>query len=139
MQDEVTADTVAWGSVNVPFSEEQFAALYSMVLDYLEGLDEFFVFDGYVGADPEHQMSLRVINQYAWQNLFARQLFIRPTREALQDHKPNFTVIAVPGLTAVPERDGTNSEAFVIVSFKERVVLIGGTGYAGEIKSPFFP
>lgn len=138
VQDEVTADTVAWGSVNVPFSEEQFAALYSMVLDYLEGLDEFFVFDGYVGADPEHQMSLRVINQYAWQNLFARQLFIRPTREALQDHKPNFTVIAVPGLTAVPERDGTNSEAFVIVSFKERVVLIGGTGYAGEIKKSIF-
>ena len=101
-------------------------------------LDELFVFDGYVGADPDYQMPLRVINQFAWQNLFARQLFIRPSRDALQSHQPQFTVIAVPGLTAVPERDGTNSEAFVVVSFKEKVVLIGGTAYAGEIKKSIF-
>src|SRR5690554_4696738 len=83
-------------------------------------------------------MPLRVINQFAWQNLFARQLFIRPSRDALQSHQPQFTVIAVLGLTAVPERDGTNSEAFVVVSFKEKVVLIGGTAYAGEIKKSIF-
>lgn len=138
VEDDVTRDTVAWGPVNVPISEENFRNLYQMVLDYLEQQEELFVFDGYVGADPEHQMSLRVINQYAWQNLFSRQLFIRPTRDALKTHKPQFTVIAVPGLTAVPERDGTNSEAFVVVSFKERVVLIGGSAYAGEIKKSIF-
>ncbi|HBG01384.1 MAG TPA: phosphoenolpyruvate carboxykinase (ATP) [Firmicutes bacterium] len=138
VKDGVTEDTVAWGSVNVPFSEERFGKLFDMVLDHLEQLDELFVFDGYVGADPEHQMSLRVINQYAWQNLFARQLFIRPSREELESHKPQFTVIGVPGLKAVPERDGTNSEAFVIVSFKERVILIGGSAYAGEIKKSIF-
>ncbi|HOB39849.1 phosphoenolpyruvate carboxykinase (ATP) [Candidatus Darwinibacter acetoxidans] len=138
VEDEVTRDTVAWGKVNVPFSEEKFHKIYDLVLDFLEQRDELFVFDGYVGAHPDHSMPLRVINQYAWQNLFARQLFIRPPREALQGHEPQFTVIAVPGLQAVPERDGTNSEAFVIVSFKERVVLIGGTAYAGEIKKSIF-
>jgi phosphoenolpyruvate carboxykinase (ATP) len=138
VKDEITRDSVAWGPVNVPFSEERFHKMYQMTLEYLEHLDELFVFDGYVGADPEHQMSLRVINQYAWQNLFARQLFIRPSRHELESHQPDFTVIAVPGLQAVPERDGTNSEAFVIVSFKERVVLIGGTAYAGEIKKSIF-
>lgn len=138
VEDNVTRDTVTWGSVNVPFSEEQFRAIFENTLDYLEQLDELFVFDGYVGADPEHQMSLRVINEYAWQNLFSRQLFIRPSRDVLGSHKPQFTVIAVPGLTAVPERDGTNSEAFVVVSFKERVVLIGGSAYAGEIKKSIF-
>ena len=129
---------MAWGSVNVPISEERFHNILRMTVDYLEELDELFVFDGYVGADPDYQMPLRVINQFAWQNLFARQLFIRPSRDALKSHQPQFTVIAVPGLTANPERDGTNSEAFVIVSFKERVVLIGGTAYAGEIKKSIF-
>lgn len=138
VEDELTRDTVAWGPVNVAISEEKFWNLYQQVVQFLEEQPELFVFNGYVGADPEHQMPLRVINQYAWQNLFARQLFIRPTREALQSHRPEFTVIAVPGLQAVPERDGTNSEAFVIVSFKERVVLIGGTAYAGEIKKSIF-
>lgn len=138
VEDEVTRDTIAWGSVNVPLSEEKFSNLLERSVHYLEGLEELFVFDGYVGADPEHQMSLRVINQYAWQNLFARQLFIRPSRQALESHQPQFTVIAIPGLRAVPERDGTNSEAFVVISFKERIVLIGGTAYAGEIKKSIF-
>lgn len=138
VQDKVTRDTVAWGPVNVPFEEERFWKMYAMVVEYLEQQDQLYVFDGYVGADPEHQMPLRVVNQYAWQNLFARQLFIRPKRDQLANHKPEFTVIAVPGLKAVPERDGTNSEAFVIVSFEQRVVLIGGTAYAGEIKKSIF-
>lgn len=138
VKDEVTADQIEWGSVNVPFSEAKFREMYDKVVDYLEEQDELFVFDGYVGADPEHRMPLRVINQYAWQNLFVRNLFIRPSQEELQSHQPEFTVIGVPGLQAVPERDGTNSEAFVIVSFKERVVLIGGTAYAGEMKKSIF-
>jgi len=138
VQDELTRDALAWGSVNVPFSEEQFSRIYDLVLGFLDEQGELFVFDGYVGADPDHRMPLRVINQYAWQNLFARQLFIRPPREALKDHQPQFTVIGVPGLKVDPKEYGTNSEAFVIVSFKERLVLIGGTAYAGEIKKSIF-
>lgn len=138
VEDDVTKNTVNWGAVNVPFSEERFHKIYQKAIDFLEEQDELFVFDGYVGADPDHRMSLRVVNQYAWQNLFARNLFIRPQREELNSHEPEFTVLAIPGLTADPERDGTNSEAFVIVSFKERVVLIGGTAYAGEIKKSIF-
>jgi len=136
--DDLTRDTVAWGPVNVPFPEERFWEIYQMVLDYLEERDELFVFDGYVGAEPTHRMPLRVINEYAWQNLFARQLFIRPNKEELAAHEPQFTVIGVPGLKADPELHQTNSEAFVIVSFTERVVLIGGTAYAGEIKKSIF-
>ena len=138
VEDSLTRDSVYWGSVNVPISEERFHSIFLRTLEYLGGLDELFVFDGYVGADPEHQMSLRVINEYAWQNLFARQLFIRPSVDELQRHQPEFTVIAAPGLKVVPERDGTNSEACVIISFKERVVLICGTAYAGEIKKSIF-
>lgn len=138
VKDDVTRDTVAWGAVNRPISEENFQKLYDQVMEYLNTLDEVFVFEGYVGADPEHRMPLRVVNEFAWQNLFARQLFIRPKRDELATIEPEFTVIAVPGLKADPEKDGTNSEAFVIVSFSSRVVLIGGTAYAGEIKKSIF-
>ncbi len=136
--DDLTRDTVAWGPVNVPISEEKFWRLYRLAVDYLEDQKELFVFDGYVGAEPEHQMALRVINELAWQNLFSRQLFIRPKRAELDAHEPQFTVIAAPGLTVDAEEYGTNSEAFVVVSFTERIVLIGGSGYAGEIKKNQF-
>ena len=100
-------------------------------LDYLAERDQLFVFRGFVGADPVHAMRIQVVNEYAWQNLFARQLFIRPIKESLQGFSPEFTVIAVPGLKVDPAEMGTNSEAFIVISFAERVVLIGGTGYAG--------
>ncbi len=138
VKDELTVDTIHWGSVNVPISEEVFAKLYERVLEYLEQRDRLFVFQGFVGADPTYRMPLQVVNEYAWQNLFARQLFIRPTQDELKDHKPEFTVIAVPGLKVDPEEAGTNSEAFIVVSFTERVVLIGGTAYAGEMKKSIF-
>jgi phosphoenolpyruvate carboxykinase (ATP) len=138
VRDHITDGAVAWGSVNVPMPEEVFAKLYRRVLDYLAERDQLFVFRGFVGADPVHAMRIQVVNEYAWQNLFARQLFIRPIKESLQGFSPEFTVIAVPGLKVDPAEMGTNSEAFIVISFAERVVLIGGTGYAGEMKKSIF-
>ncbi|HHY09457.1 MAG TPA: phosphoenolpyruvate carboxykinase (ATP), partial [Firmicutes bacterium] len=138
VKDEATRDLVAWGPVNMPFSAENFQRMFKKALDYLQTAPELFVFDGYVGADPQYRVPLRVITEYAWQNLFARQLFIRPTQSELVALEPQFTVIAVPGLKADPKEDGTNSEAFVIISFSQRMVLIGGSAYAGEIKKSMF-
>ncbi|MGO9518037.1 MAG: phosphoenolpyruvate carboxykinase (ATP) [Candidatus Korobacteraceae bacterium] len=137
VKDAITADKVAWGSVNQPFSPEKFDALYERVLDYLKD-KELFVQDLFSGADPKYQLPIQVINEYAWHNLFVRQLFIRPTPEELKTHKPEFTIVAAPGFLADPKRDGTNSEAFVLVSFTKKLVLIGGTQYAGEMKKSIF-
>jgi len=130
-------DKIAWGSVNQPISPERFEALYQRALEYASK-KELFVFRGFAGADPDYRMPIQVIDEFAWQNLFAHQLFIRPTKEELANHKAAFTVLSLPSLTADPERDGTNSEAFILVSFKERVILIGGTHYAGETKKSIF-
>lgn len=130
-------DRIAWGKINKQFTKENFAGLYQKVLAYLD-TKQFFIFDGFAGADEKYQLPVRVINEYAWHNIFVQQLLIRPTVEQLADHHPDFTVICTPGLKADPQTDGTNSEAFIILSFEKRVVLIGGTEYAGEIKKSVF-
>lgn len=136
--DEPTVhDQIAWGSVNQPIAPEQFEQIYRRVLDALEDRD-LFVFDGFAGADQNYRLPIRIINQYAWHNLFVHQLFIRPSVEELKEHQPQFTVISLPDVKAIPEIDGTNSDTFIIVSFEKRVVLIGGTEYAGEMKKSIF-
>lgn len=130
-------DEVDWNHVNIPISVEKFEHLYKRVLAYVQGRD-LYIFDGYVGADPNYRMGVRVVNELAWQNLFAHQMFIRPTVEELNHHQADFTVIAVPGLQGDSEIDGINSEAFIIVSFEKKLVLIGGSQYAGEIKKSVF-
>src|SRR3974390_3465930 len=137
VRDAVTENKVDWGSVNLPFSPEKFDALYERVLEYLGG-KQVYVQDLFCGADPRYQLPIQVINEYAWHNLFVRQLFIRPTAEELKTHAPEFTVIAAPEFQADPQRDGTNSEAFIITDFTRKVVLIGGTKYAGEMKKSIF-
>ncbi|NLG85934.1 MAG: phosphoenolpyruvate carboxykinase (ATP), partial [Firmicutes bacterium] len=122
---------------NVPISPEQFNLLYLRLQAYLQGR-ELFVFDGFAGADPTYRLPIRVINEFAWQNIFAHQLFRRPSAAELEEHKPEFTIIAAPGFKAQPDIDGTNSEAFVILDFEQRLVIIGGTSYAGEIKKSVF-
>ena len=137
IKDTVTEDKVAWGSANQPFSPDKFDALYDQVLDYLKG-KELFVQDLYCGADPKYRLPIQVINEYAWHSLFVRQLFIRPTAEELKGHKPEFTILSAPGFKADPKRDGTNSEVFILVNFSKKLVLIGGTEYAGEMKKSIF-
>jgi phosphoenolpyruvate carboxykinase (ATP) len=137
IKDAITADKVAWGSANQPFPPQRFDALYERVLDYLND-KELFVQDLFCGADPKYQLPIQVINEYAWHNLFVRQLFIRPTPEELKTHKPEFTIVSAPSFKADPKRDGTNSEVFVLVNFTKKLVLIGGTEYAGEMKKSTF-
>ncbi len=127
-----------WGDVNRPFSEEKFNQIWYRMQAYLQGND-IFVQDCYVGADEKHRIPLRVITEYAWHSLFARNMFIRILDEdELKNHVPEYTIIDLPKFHAVPELDGTNSEAFILVNFKEKLILIGGTSYAGEIKKSAF-
>jgi len=128
---------VNWNKGNVAMTEENFDKLFKKVLDYIES-KEVFVFDGFVGADKEYRMPIRVINEFAYQNLFAQQMFIKPKKEELENFAPEFTVIAVPGLQADPAVDGTRSEVFIVLNFDKKVVLIGGTKYCGEIKKSIF-
>lgn len=137
VDEPTTHEHIAWGPVNQPLNPEQFERLYAKALDYLQDR-ELFVFDGFGGQDLKYRIPIRVINEYAWQNLYAHQLFVRPTKEELADHKPEFTVIVVPGLKADPKIDGTNSETFIALSFERKIILIGGTEYAGEIKKSIF-
>lgn len=130
-------DQINWGSTNVPFDPAKFDELYHRLLSYLQRR-EVFVFDGFVGAHPKYRMPIRVVNEFAWQNAFAHQLFLRPSPEELDYFEPDFTVISAPGFKAVPKTDGTRSEAFVIISFERKLVIIGGTSYAGEIKKSIF-
>ncbi len=130
------AQLVHWGP-NAPFEPQHFDALFSRVAEYVRQRT-MYVFDGYCGADPRYRLPIRVKTELAWHNLFAHQLFIRPSREELRTHRPSFTVIAVPAFRARPERDHTNSEAFIIINYERRIVLIGGTRYAGEIKKSVF-
>ena len=126
-----------WGPVNRPMSPEHFERLHRRLLAYLQGKD-LFIQDCYVGADPAYRIPLRVITETAWHSLFARVMFIRPPREALADHVPEFTVIHAPHFHAIPDMDGTRSEVVIAIHFGQRLVLIGGTQYAGEIKKSAF-
>ncbi|MBM6616364.1 phosphoenolpyruvate carboxykinase (ATP) [Bacillus suaedaesalsae] len=138
VEESSVKDKVAWGSINQPISSEAFDRLYNKVLTYLKGQNEIFVFKGFAGADDKHRLPIQVINEYAWHNLFSHQLFIRPEESDLDTHDAQFTVISAPNFKADPAVDGTNSETFIIISFERKVVLIGGTEYAGEIKKSIF-
>ncbi|MBF2074845.1 MAG: phosphoenolpyruvate carboxykinase (ATP) [Synechococcales cyanobacterium C42_A2020_086] len=128
---------IDWNQHNVPIAEVQFERLYQRAIEYVQGRD-LYIFDGFVGADPNYRFGVRVINELASQNLFAHQLFLRPTAAELQTHRPDFTVIALPGLQGIPETDGLHSEAFIILHLARGIVLIGGSRYAGEIKKSVF-
>ncbi|WP_142848840.1 phosphoenolpyruvate carboxykinase [Telmatospirillum sp. J64-1] len=128
---------IDWGKVNKPIQQANFDSLHQRMLAYLQGRD-IYVQDCYAGADPDYRLKVRVITEHAWHNLFARNMFIQPHPSELKDFTPDFTVIQAPGFQAIPEQDGTNSEVFVIVDFSKRLVLIGGTSYAGEIKKSVF-
>ncbi len=130
-------DDIWWGPVNQPMAPERFNSLYRRALAYMQD-KRLYVQDCYAGADPRYRIPIRVVTQYAWHNLFARQLFVRPDWTKTQDHVPEFVIVSVPGFHADPEVDGTRSEAYICVDFSKRIVLIGGTEYAGEMKKSVF-
>lgn len=137
VEDEATKAEIWWGEVNRPVSEAAFERLHARLAAYLQGRD-VFVQDLHAGADPAYRLPVRIVTQHAWHNLFARNMFIRPHRDELHDFEPQFTVIQAPDFKAIPEQDQTRSETFVFISFSRRLVLIGGTSYAGEIKKSIF-
>jgi phosphoenolpyruvate carboxykinase (ATP) len=130
-------EKINWGDINIPIEEDVFENLYSEVTKYLSE-KELFVFDGYVGALNEYNMQIRVITEFASQSLFSNQLFRRPENQELENHCAEFTVISAPGFKAKGKEDGINSEAFIIVNFDKKIILIGGTQYSGEIKKAIF-
>ncbi len=133
-----SAERVWWGPVNRPLDQTRFDLLHEHVARYLEGR-ETWVRDAYAGADPAYRLPIRVVTEYAWHSLFARHMFIgERDPERLPAHVPEFTVIDAPGCKADPARHGTRSETFIVVNFAKRLVLIGGTTYAGEIKKSIF-
>ena len=131
-------DEIAWGKVNRPIEKAKYDAIYSKVVAYLSKTREMFVFDGFAGADPKYTKSFRIVNELASQNLFIHQLLRRATKEDLENFTPDFTIIAAPGFKCIPEIDGTRSEAAILVNYEEKMVVICGTQYAGEIKKSVF-
>jgi len=128
---------VWWGDVNRPIGEDRFEELHRRMASYLQGKD-VYVQDCWSGADPEYRLPVRIITQYAWHSLFTRNLFIQAETQELATFIPEFVVIDCPGFHAFPEIDKTNSDVFILVNFAEKLVLIGGTEYAGEIKKSIF-
>lgn len=138
VEEASSSDKVAWGKVNQPMSQEHWRMLHRRLRSYLQGRD-LFVQDGYAGADKAYRLPIRVITEHAWTALFSRNLFIHSHRfDELENHTPEFTVIQAPNFFAVPEEDGTRSEVFICLNFAEKMVIIGGTQYAGEIKKSIF-
>ncbi|MEA3335063.1 MAG: phosphoenolpyruvate carboxykinase (ATP) [Chloroflexota bacterium] len=132
-----TEENIWWGKVNVPIAEEVFKCLYRKVLAYFQHRD-LFVRDAYCGADPDYHLKVRVVSERASASLFVYNMFVDPDPSEWSYFEPEFTLLHAPGLKADPGFDGTQSEAFVVVNFDKRIVLIGGTSYAGEIKKSIF-
>jgi len=132
-----TENDIWWGDVNRPIDAAHFAGLKQRLLAYFQNRAAF-VQDLYVGWDPAYRLPIRIVTETAWHSLFARNMFVQPTEEELTRHVPEYTVINAPSFHALPELDAVNSSAFILVNFAERLILIGGTSYAGEIKKSVF-
>ncbi len=137
VEESTSKDHVWWGKVNKPFPQEKFNALKNRIAGYLQGAD-LYVLDCFAGSDDNHRLPVRVITQHAWHNMFAKNMFIEATAEQLADFEPGFTVLHAPNFKANPDIDGTRSDAFIILDFSQKLVIIGGTQYAGEIKKSIF-
>jgi phosphoenolpyruvate carboxykinase (ATP) len=137
VDDDETHDNVDWGKINHPLPIDRFDKILQKMKKFVEG-KEVFVFDGFVGASKENRLAIRVINDHAWQSLFARQLFVRPSAAELEAHEPEFTIMCINDFEAIPEVDGTASNVFILINLTKKLVLIGGTSYAGEMKKSMF-
>ncbi|HHH82466.1 MAG TPA: phosphoenolpyruvate carboxykinase (ATP) [Chloroflexi bacterium] len=138
VREPTTEEHVWWGEYNRPYSPDQFNELYDRLQGYLQGRD-VFVQDCYAGADPEYQLPIRIISEYAWHSLFARNMFIRPkSYEEYRQHIPGFTVVCAPSFKAFEPVDATRSKTFIILDFQRRLCIIGDTAYGGEIKKSIF-
>ena len=137
VQDEQTKDTVDWNNINFPFSTAKFEALKQKMINFLKG-QELYVKDAYACADNNYKLNLRLIAQKPWSAMFAGNMFLRPTTDELLSHSPEWTIICAPEFKADATTDGTRQHNFAIINFSEKTILIGGTGYTGEIKKGIF-
>lgn len=136
--DAITEKSVWWGDINIKFDPDKFDRLYDRVCAYLQG-KTIYVRDSYACADSQYRLNVRVVTESPWQNLFAYNLFLRPTKdEILKTVKSDWTIVCAPGFLADPEIDGTRQSNFAILNFTKKIILIGGTGYTGEIKKGIF-
>lgn len=138
VKDALTENTVHWNNFNIAIAPEKFTALKAKVLNYLNSKEELWVRDAYACADPQYRLNIRVINEHPWSNLFAYNMFLRPSEQELDNFAPDWHIIQAPGFKADPAVDGTRQHNFAIVSFTEKTILIGGTGYTGEMKKGIF-
>ena len=137
VKDANTADSVWWGDINIAFEADKFDQLHQKMVQYLED-KEIYVRDAYAGANPDYELKLRVVNELAWHNLFCYNMFLRPAEGADTSWTPDFSIICAPGFEADPAVDGTRQKNFAIINFTKKMILIGGTGYAGEMKKGIF-
>ena len=137
VDDKLTHKTVDWGKINKPFPADKFNQILNKMMTY-EKSKEFFVFDGWAGADDEARLPVRMITDHAWQSLFVKTMFIEPTSEELEYHEPKFTVFNINDFEARPELDGTRTSTFILLNFTKKLAIIGGTRYGGENKKTIF-
>jgi len=137
VKDIVTKNEVWWSDINLPFDPQKFENLYEKVVKYLSN-KEVFVRDAMVCADENYKVKIRVVNEYPWSNMFAFNMFLRPTEDELTNFTPEWTIVNAPGFMAVPLEDGTRQHNFSILNFTKKIALIGGTGYTGEMKKGIF-
>ncbi len=137
VKDQKTADTVWWGDINIPFDEKKFDSLHKKIINYFEE-KELYVRDAFACSLDKFKLKLRVINEHPWSNQFAANMFIEPKESELNDFLPEWHIINAPGFEADPTVDGTRQSNFAIINFSKKIILIGGTGYTGEIKKGIF-
>ena len=138
VRDALSEDTIWWGKINVAMTPDQFATLKADFLAALADKDQLYVADLFGGSQAEHRVNVRVINEFAWHNLFIRTLLVRPDADQLAEFVPEYTIIDLPSFRADPARHGCRSETVIAVNFTEKLILIGGTAYAGEMKKSVF-
>ena len=135
--DAETENTVMWGDINIKFDPAKFDQIYTRMQAYLTNR-EVYVRDAYACADQRYRLNVRVVTEYPWQNLFANNLFLRPTNEEIETIQPDWVIVNAPGFMADPAIDGTRQHNFAMINFTKKMILIGGTGYTGEIKKGIF-
>tara|TARA_B100000508_G_scaffold55003_3_gene42671 strand:- start:39988 stop:41604 length:1617 start_codon:yes stop_codon:yes gene_type:complete len=135
--DANTENTVWWGDINKKFDADKFDALYNRMKAYLTGRD-VYVRDAYACADDDYRLNIRVVTELPWSNMFASNMFLRPTEEEIENFNPEWHIVCAPNFLADPELDGTRQQNYAIINFTKKMIIIGGTGYTGEIKKGIF-
>lgn len=138
VKDQITADRVHWGNVNIPIEQEQYALLKAKVVEYAKSKDEIFVREAIACASNKYKLKIKVFTEFPWQNLFVYNMFIRPTEKELSNFVADWSIYAFPSVKADPKIHGTRQPNFAIINFTEKTIIIGGTAYTGEIKKGVF-